>query len=491
MSKSKASVLPYADDGDAAVAALMERVRASLDLPKKQTRLFCDDYINILKYYEQQGLAFGEAEKRIAPERYGAFYKDERVDWYPLDHAAKVYPLSMSLGRMMVFRVSCVLKEAVVAPVLQMALNLTVPRFPYFATTIKCGFFWHYMDGTKRRYRVRPETKLPCSVMQVNAYNSASFRVIYFENRFSVEFFHIQTDGTGAMIFLKTLLGTYLGLLGVDVPATDGLFDIAQKPDPKEWSDDFVLADEPETGGSFADKRAIQLSGVLPFESPNRVLHFNMSVQELRAKAKAFGVSMTVLMLGYLFLVCKQASPKNNGKRKFQIQLPVNMRKFYPSQTLRNFSMYCSIRLKPSQITTLEEMLPEIASQVALGTSKAQLDQTIAAARKLVKYLRFVPLIVKRPIAYFIYGALGDGVFTTTLSNLGSIALPQAAVPYVDKFDFVLGPPTLNRAEASFGSFGDKAVLTITKNTQNESLENALYALLISEGLSIMVEGSE
>ena len=82
-------------------------------------------------------------------------------------------------------------------------------------------------------------------------------------------------------------------------------------------------------------------------------------------------------------------------------------------------------------------------------------------------------------------------MFTTTLSNLGSIALPQAAVPYVDKFDFVLGPPTLNRAEASLGSFGDKAVLTITKNTPNESFENALYALFVSEGLNPMVEGSD
>ena len=43
-------------------------------------------------------------------------------------------------------------------------------------------------------------------------------------------------------------------------------------------------------------------------------------------------------------------------------------------------------------------------------------------SRRLVRWLRFVPLIIKRPIAYLIYGALSDAVFTTTFSNLGPVS---------------------------------------------------------------------
>jgi hypothetical protein len=130
-----------------------------------------------------------------------------------------------------------------------------------------------------------------------------------------------------------------------------------------------------------------------------------------------------------MMLALKAAAEPFGGKRKIQVQLPVNMRRFYPSKTLRNFSMYCSIRLHPSRITTLDDILPEIARQVTAGTAKESLDGTMTLSRKLVKYLRVVPLIVKRPIAYLLYGRLSDGVFTTTFSNLGVVTLPEKRGP--------------------------------------------------------------
>ena len=481
----------YLESDQPRVRRLLEQVDERLDLPKKQRLLMRQDYLGALRCFFISGVPIEEALRRLDPAQLGDFYRAERTDWYPLDHAAKVYPLSMSLNRMMVFRLSGYLAEDVQPVLLQIALHHVVTRFPYFATTIKCGFFWHYLDGTKRRYRVRPETKLPCAVMRVNAYNSPSFRVVYFKNRVSVEFFHILTDGTGGMIFLKTLLAEYLRLLtGENIPAEEGVFALADPPQPAEWADDFLLGDKASVTNGFTDQRAIQLSGALPFETPNRVLHLHMSVGALKARAHALGGSVSALVLGYLFLACKEAIPAHTGRKKIQIQLPVNMRKFYPSGTLRNFSMYCSIRLKPSEATALENIVPLIDAQIREGASKEKLDQTMAVTRRLVKALRFVPLIIKRPIAYVLFGALGDGVFTTTLSNLGAVTLPEAMRPYVRKFDFVLGPPTLNRAAFSLCSYGDTAVLTITKNTQSEAVENALYRLLCEDGLAPYVEGS-
>jgi hypothetical protein len=111
-------------------------------------------------------------------------------------------------------------------------------------------------------------------------------------------------------------------------------------------------------------------------------------------------------------------------------------------------------------------------------------------SRKLVRYLRFIPLIIKRPIAYLIYGHMSDGVFTTTLSNLGAITLPEEMRDYVEKFDFVLGPPIQNRAVCSMCSYGDRAVFTVVKNTALPVFENALYAQLVKLGLEPYVEGT-
>lgn len=475
----------------ARVNAFLEEVRGRLGLSPKHTRLMLEDHVDALRFYRQQGLSLKEAMARLDPAQLSDFYRAERTDWYPLDHAAKIYPMSMSLKRMMVFRMSGYLKAPVMPEILQMALSYTIKRFPYFATTLKSGFFWHYLDSAMRRYVARPETKLPCAVMRVNAGASPALRVVYYQNRVSVEFFHILTDGTGANIFLRTLLREYLRLLGHQIPATDGVFDASESPEPKEWRDDFTIADRCEKAKGFMDKRAVQLRGAIAFEQPSRVLHFNLSVARLRALAKERGVTITALLLGYMMLACKETAAPAGRKRKIQIQLPVNMRKFYPSNTLRNFSMYCSIRLHPAEITTLEGILPEIARQMQEGGRKESLDQTMHLSRRLVRLLRFVPLMVKRPIAYFIYGALGDTVFTSTLSNIGPVTLPKEMEPLVEKFDFVLGPPITNRATCAACSYQDRLVLTLTKNTANPGFENALYRLLVQEGLEPYVEGSD
>ena len=474
----------------AQIAPYLNDVRARINLQQRFVDSLMADHVLALRWYADRGLTVSQAMARLDPAQLSDFYLRERTEWYPLDTAAKVYPLSMGLKRMMLFRMSFYLKQPVEPEILQMALTYTIKRFPYFATTIKCGFFWHYIDSAMRRYAVRPETKPPCAPMRLNAVSSPTFRVVWYGNRVSVEFFHVLTDGTGASVFLRTLLREYLRLLGHELPLDSGIFSLGDTPDPREWADDFLIADKHPSPEGFGDKPALQLRGLPALEQPSRVLHYNLSVDALLKKAREKGVTVTALLLGLMMLALKDAAEPHGGKRKLQVQLPVNMRKFYPSQTLRNFSMYCSIRLHPVEITGLDAILPKLSAQVKENTGKESLDRTMTLSRKLVRLLRFIPLIVKRPIAYLIYGRLSDGVFTTTFSNLGVITLPPEMQPYVEKFDMVLGPPIRNRAVCSMCSYGDRAVFTVLKNTTLPVFENALYAHMVKLGLEPYVEGT-
>lgn len=488
MSKHNEKLFPPGQQ--TAVDEYLTIVRHRLSLSRRHTRQLLEDHTAALRCLCDRGLSLEAAMETLRPDRLGSFYQKERTDWYPLDHAAKIYPLSMSTKRMMVFRLSCYLKEPVIPQLLQMALTYTMPRFPVFASSIKCGFFWHYLDSTMRRWAVRPETELPCAVMKVGAVRSPSLRVVYFRNRISVEFFHILTDGTGGMVFLRTLVKTYLELLGAEIPDFEGAFSLAEKPDPDEWKDAFPITGEGEKG-SFSDKPALQLRGMLPLEQPNRVLHYHLDTDALLQTSRALGGTATGLLLGVILQACRDAARFSaRTRKKLQIQLPVNMRKFYPVKTLRNFSMYTSIRMHPAEVTTPAEMMPEVMRQIREGTAQEPLEATMRTSRHLVRWLRFVPLSIKRPIAYFIYGKLGDGVFTTTLSNLGPISLPAEMAPYVEKFDFVLGPPVENRAVCSVCSYGGITVLTVLKNTHLTTFEDALYKHLKAVGLEPYMEGS-
>lgn len=300
------------------------------------------DFEKAILYYHQTGKTVEEMLGRLSIRKMGGFYARPASAWFPLDDAAKIYPLSMGHNSMSVFRLSAYLKTQVVPELLQIALDFTITRFPSFATTLKKGFFWHYLDSSKRRFSAEPDYAVPCRALTVSRSGSQSFRVLYFQNRISVEFFHVLTDGTGGMEFLKALTAEYLRLTGVAIPK-ENLMDSEDLPNPEEIENAFAKVDRSGTGSGFVDKMAVQMSGRLSDIKPCRVVHLKMNADEIKAAAKKYQATVTAYLLGVMFLAQRAATEQMQGD--VSIQVPVNMRKFYPSRTVRNFALYCGIRL--------------------------------------------------------------------------------------------------------------------------------------------------
>lgn len=371
---------------------------ARIDLPRAQKRALISDFRRAAEVLVSRGLSPAEAAARLGHERLGDFYLSAPDYWYPLDDAAKIYPMSMTDGWMSVFRLSAYLDAPVEPSLLQLALDLTMPRFPFFATKIKRGVFWHYIDGVKRRFTVQPETELPCAPMNVAAGDSQSFRVLYYGRRVSVEFFHILTDGTGGLAFL------------------------------------------------------------------------------------------TALLLAFMTEAAHAASDESRGD--ISIQVPVNMRKFCPSKTLRNFSMYCSVRTPWAEAGGAERLLPDITRQLSERASETAMRGMLASTAEMVRLLGRVPLAVKRPAARIAYGFLGERAFTSTLSNLGAAKLPPEVEAHVEKLDFVLGTGERARAACAMVTLKGRALLSVTKLTDDKTFETRLLSLLEGAGVPVKLSGS-
>ena len=371
---------------------------ARIDLPRAQKRALISDFRRAAEVLVSRGLSPAEAAARLGHERLGDFYLSAPDYWYPLDDAAKIYPMSMTDGWMSVFRLSAYLDAPVEPSLLQLALDLTMPRFPFFATRIKRGVFWHYIDGIKRRFTVQPETELPCAPMNVAAGDSQSFRVLYYGRRVSVEFFHILTDGTGGLAFL------------------------------------------------------------------------------------------TALLLAFMTEAAHAASDESRGD--ISIQVPVNMRKFCPSKTLRNFSMYCSVRTPWAEAGEAERLLPDITRQLSERASETAMRGMLASTAEMVRLLGRVPLAVKRPAARIAYGFLGERAFTSTLSNLGAAKLPPEVEAHVEKLDFVLGTGERARAACAMVTLKGLALLSVTKLTDDKTFATRLLSLLEGAGVPVKLSGS-
>lgn len=471
-----------------ALSAFFEDYAHHNFLHAKEKALMRHDFENALLRYRTLGVALSEALKRLDIGNLGGFYARPSLKWFPLDNAAKIYPFSMAHGRMAVYRLSVYLTEDVIPDILQIALSFTVKRFPSFTTTVKKGFFWHYLDTSKRRYSLEPEASMPCKPLKIARSGSQSFRVIYYKNRVSIEFFHVLTDGSGGMVFLKTLMAEYLRLLGIESGKDGGTLDINETPSPRELADAFAMVPRTEKISGFVNRPAVQMSGKLCRQAPCRVLHFKMDAGTLRAAAKRYDATITSYMLALLFIAGKNATDEAGGTMR--VQVPVNMRKFYPSKTLRNFSMYCGIQLPIQAIEAVGQVAGEITAQLSEKASRHAMSEMVTAASRIVSSLRFIPLFIKTPAVKLVNGILSDRLFSNTLSNLGVVHMPPELARHVESMDMVMGPSATNRAACSLVTFGSVATLSITKSTADPSFEETLHDLLLADSVSMTVEGS-
>ncbi|MDO4544437.1 MAG: hypothetical protein Q4C01_07805 [Clostridia bacterium] len=471
-----------------AVRQYLLDLRGRINMSNSQQLQMMQDFENAILYLLRSGLCVFEALSRLSLENLGSFYKDEMTSWFPLDDGAKIYPLTMKRNWMQMFRMSAYLNEDIVPELLQIALTFTIKRFPFFATTVKKGIFWHYLDGTKKRYEVLPETVLPCSPINVSSYGTPPFRVLYYNNRISLEGFHILTDGLGATSFLLTLSAEYIRLkYGEEMPCTGFVKNINEAVPPEELANDFRLAKPDKKVSGFSQKGALQLNGKLSHTLPHQIINFEMDASALHSLSKSKGCTVNTLMLAFMILASKEAS---SGEGRMNFQVPVNMRKYYETQTLRNLSMYCVLSFMRSEIDSLDSLIEQINTQLSEKMTFEKMSQALAYAAALVHALRPIPLYLKWPVAKLVYGILGDRVFSNTLSNLGVLKLSPQMQPYIQKINAVLGPAISNRVTCAMATCNDTAVLAITKMTSNTDFETSLYRIMSEQGLEIKLTGS-
>ena len=469
------------------VNILVEDMLKDIDLSKKDKQKVYGDYKKIINYYLKNNINEEEITRRLKNDQVSKCYKKNN-DWYSLDNSSKIYPLSMSSEWMSTYRLSTYLKDKVIPEVLQIALFYTVIRFPLFRTNLHKGFFWHYLDSSNKYYKIVKEEDIPCSPINVSKREKELFRVLYYENRISCEIFQLLCDAYGGTIFLETLVGEYLRLLGNDIKYDEVCLNPKSDINKEELDDMFLKIHPIKQEGNLVEKRAIPLDGKLSNVQPCQVIHFEMDLEKVHELAKNLNASINELLLTYLFLAISYSTSKEGF---IKIQVPVNMRKFYQSKTLRNFSLYNTISFTKGDIKGFDELLKKVKNASRYKLSKEVIDGVLYHSVSLVNKLRLMPLFIKRPIASFIYRYFGDPSSTTVFSNLGKINLPDELNNKVEKMDFVLGTTLSNKALFTAVSVNNILTLSITKFTTNTSVENSLYNMLKENDLIIKVTGSD
>ena len=420
-----------------------------------------------------------------------------RKKWYRLDNAATIYPVMSNRSWMAMFRLCATLTEDVDKDILEEALRSAVRRFPTMAVRVRRGFFWHYLEHVEGIPPVTLDVANPCLPLKGKDNNHFLFRVRYYKRRIALEFFHVLTDGSGGMCFLKTLVAEYLRLkYGADIPRGATVLDCSEEPRPEEMEDSF-----PKFAGKVplarGESTAYHLRGT---EEHKHFLNITTGILEsgdVAARAKELGVSVTHYLCAVLIqsIADIQRRDRHRGSRKqpIKICIPVNLRRIFGSSTVRNFSSYVNpgIERKYGEYS-LAETAKIVQHQMGLETTpqhlRAKFTANVLAESNPI--VRFVPLFVKIMILQIVYRATGDVQTTSTISNLGVVTLPAEMENYVERLDFQLGPLYQNKLMCGALSYKGKLYVNFTRKLRESDVERGFFTRLVEECIPVTIESN-
>ncbi len=418
--------------------------------------------------------------------------------WLRLDNAAKIYPAARRKNWSNVFRQSVTLFDEVDTDVLRSALDLTVKRFPSIAARLRKGFFWYYLQQVEAAPEIREEYSYPLTYMSKSEMRKCAFRVIVFHNRIAVEFFHSLTDGTGALVFLKSLVAEYLEQrYNVTIPCENGILDRKALPTQEELEDCF-----PKNAGtvpaSRKDTNAWHMYGEPQRDGFLNLTCFQIPVKDALNLAHKYDSTLTAFMSAVMMkaLLNLQSEKTPNVKRQKRIKLliPVNLRQLFPSSTLRNFAMYTIPELDPRLGEyTLDEICKVVKHKMGAEITAKHMSCVIATNVNDEKnpLVRLIPLPIKNIVMKAIFDSVGEKKSCLSLSNLGQIKVPEAMAKHVKRFDFILGVQAAAPYNCGMLSFNDTIYINFIRNIKEAELERHFFAVLQELGLPATVESNK
>ena len=422
----------------------------------------------------------------------------KKLRWMRLDNAAKIYPAAKRRGWTNYFRLSVTLKEPVDVQVLRTALDVTVRRFPSIAVRLRRGAFWYYLEEIEKAPPIEEDKSYPLVHVPFDDVRKCAFRVLVYHSRIAVEFFHAVTDGTGGLIFLKTLVAEYLcQKYGISIPAEDGVLGRLEDPDPEELEDSF-LRYAGDITASRSEQTAYHLSGTPEPDGFLNLTTLMLPVAAVKEKARAFGASVTefiaaVMMKAICDLQAEQV-PRRMRRKPVKVLLPVNLRGLFPSRTLRNFASYVTPEIDPRLGEySLSEICKIVHYRMGLENDPRMMAAKIATnvASERSPVLRVMPLFIKNLAMKAVFDLVGECKSCLCLSNLGAVRLPQAMAPYVARMDFIIGVQAKAPHNCGVVSWDGTMYVNMIRNIQEPELESHFYRVLHSLGLPVRVESNQ
>ncbi len=413
--------------------------------------------------------------------------KQENIDWHKLDNAAKAFPPTVKKSDTRVFRFSCELFDEIDEKTLQFALDKAVLEFPHLLSVMRKGLFWYYLEQCNIKPIVSPESKMPCSQLYKSGYKTLLFEVTYFRNRINLEIFHSLADGLGGIQFFQTIVLKYIiekykSDFGENVPFLNNNSSVTERG--KDSFFDYYKKDKNNL--KIKKEKAYIFRGAKREDDSVIVIEGRLSVKAVLELAHKYNTTLTAFLISaFIYSVGKEMT-EINRKLPVVIDIPVNLRKYFSSQTTRNFFAMISIKYTfKEKNDSFETIIKTVSEEMKNEITKERLSHVMKSFAKLEHnpVIRVVPL----PIKNFAISAKRnnmDKYGTTVVSNIGAINMPEAVRKYIRSFSVISS--TLS-TQLCVCSFEDNLELGFTSAFIDTERQKNFFRTLTDLGLDVEI----
>lgn len=409
--------------------------------------------------------------------------KEKEYNWYRLDNAARLYPAILDT-RDSTFRLSMELYEQVDPVLLQQALENTLPRFPTFEVKLKKGYFWYYFEYNENTPPVEEESDFPCSKIYASQNNWFLFKVLYYKKRISLEVFHSITDGLGGMEFFKSLVFEYLRLKGYEMDS-EGLIKMNdESPKPYEAEDSF---EKYYNKGSKKKRRGVnayRLEGIAYPRGEQNVVQGVVDVDAILRASKGCGVKLTTYLAAVMIYAIYRDQRLDLGEKKpVRIMVPVNLRRMFPSGTLRNFISHYIVGIRFEGEITFQDIIDQLSEQLKEVATKKEMSARINTNVDVTKniMIKIVPLYFKNFGIRTAYYWFGERQYTSVVSNLAAIQLPRSMQRHVRNISCAMGATDMLPIKMAVCSYNGKMNITFTRCIEESDIIREFFRFLSKE----------
>ena len=385
------------------------------------------------------------------------------------------------------FRYSAYFKSKIDAEALKEACRQLMPYYPSLYAYLEHGFFWNRLVLTDKLPEIVPEDERGMRPVTMRRDKTPDFRLTYSANRINIECSHSLGDGKGIIIYFKALLARYQeiknGDTGEYVTCEDPAINVKDA-----FKDYYDKGGEKEKGD---EEKAFHF----PEDYENnytKLLFAEMSTSAVKTLAHRYGMTVTEYLTAVLMLGIIRSNPAP-VEEPITVAVPVNLRRFFPTMTVRNFTVQTFITFKPEgrKDVTLEEILDATRGQLRAQIKPSELIKKVNKYGALVSnpVINVVPNVINQPVMRMMQRNTHSGV-TTIFTNYGACTLPEVLHGEIEKLQFVNGDTRSYGLAVTCSCIGWEDTLSLCYSRANKDTVwyDACLEVLSEQGLSVTTD---